>query len=160
VFSPGALQLAIDADISVVLCVGESLAEREAGHTLQVVTRQLQAVAAVVPAAHWASRIVIAYEPVWAIGTGKVASAEQAQEAHAAIRAWLADKVSAEAAAGTRIVYGGSVNVSRCYSLSPCMQGRPRGRSTSSGQQPRRACVQASLLARAGRAATMAWEGG
>jgi triosephosphate isomerase len=111
--SPGALQLAIDADVSVVLCVGESLAEREAGHTLQVVTRQLQAVAAVVPAAHWASRIVIAYEPVWAIGTGKVASAEQAQEAHAAIRAWLADKVSAEAAAGTRIVYGGSVNVSR-----------------------------------------------
>jgi triosephosphate isomerase len=90
----------------VILCCGESLEEREKGVTVEVVTRQLQAVADVVT--NW-SHIVVAYEPVWAIGTGKVASTEQAQEAHKAIRDWLKQAVSDEAAQKTRILYGGSV---------------------------------------------------
>jgi hypothetical protein len=103
-------QAALDAGLSVILCVGELLTEREAGHTLEVVYRQMAAVAPSVPAGGWAS-IVVAYEPVWAIGTGKVASAAQAQEVHAALRGWLAANVSADVAAATRIIYGGSVNV-------------------------------------------------
>jgi len=97
---------ALDAGLSVILCCGESLEEREKGVTVEVVTRQLQAVADVVT--NW-SHIVVAYEPVWAIGTGKVASTEQAQEAHKAIRDWLKQAVSDEAAQKTRILYGGSV---------------------------------------------------
>jgi triosephosphate isomerase len=64
------------------------------------------------------SKVVIAYEPVWAIGTGKVASAQQAQEVHAAIRAWLKSSVSEEAASATRIIYGGSVNAKNCKELA------------------------------------------
>jgi len=97
---------ALHAGLSVILCCGESLEEREKGVTVEVVTRQLKAVADVVE--DW-SNIVIAYEPVWAIGTGKVASTEQAQEAHKAIRDWLKQAVSDEAAEKTRILYGGSV---------------------------------------------------
>ena len=110
--------VALEAGLRVVLCVGESLAEREAGRTDEVVSRQLAAAAAAVPAAAWPASIVIAYEPVWAIGTGKVASVEQAQEAHAAIRAWLAAAVSPAAAAGTRIIYGGSVSGANCGALA------------------------------------------
>ncbi|KAG0448545.1 hypothetical protein HPP92_027773 [Vanilla planifolia] len=65
----------------------------------------------------WAN-VVIAYEPVWAIGTGKVATPEQAQEVHAAVRDWLKKNVSAEVASGTRIIYGGSVNGSNCMDLA------------------------------------------
>jgi len=97
---------AIDAGLSVILCIGETLEEREAGETLNVCCSQLQAVANMVQ--DW-SKIVIAYEPVWAIGTGKVATTEQAQEAHEGIRQWLANKVSADVAEATRILYGGSV---------------------------------------------------
>ncbi|RVD86486.1 uncharacterized protein DFL_004760 [Arthrobotrys flagrans] len=97
----------LDAGLSVILCIGETLEEREAGKTLDVCCGQLQAVANTIQ--DW-SKIVIAYEPVWAIGTGKVATTEQAQEAHAGIRAWLAKTVSPEVAEATRILYGGSVN--------------------------------------------------
>ena len=65
---------------------------------------------------NWSS-VVIAYEPVWAIGTGKVASPAQAQEVHAFIRQWLAENVSGEVAAATRIVYGGSVKPNNCVEL-------------------------------------------
>lgn len=106
---------ALDKRLHVVLCCGESLEEREAGTTIQVVTRQLQAVADVV---HDWSRIVIAYEPVWAIGTGKVASTEQAQEAHAAIRDWLKRAVSPDVAEKTRIIYGGSVTEKNALELA------------------------------------------
>jgi triosephosphate isomerase len=109
-------QTAIEADISVVLCIGETLAEREAGHTMDVLYRQLAAVAAAVGEPAWA-KVVIAYEPVWAIGTGKVATAEQAQEAHAAIRGWLAANVSAAVAGATRIIYGGSVSAANSAGL-------------------------------------------
>jgi triosephosphate isomerase len=110
--------VALEAGLNVVLCAGETLTEREAGRTDEVVSRQLAAVAAAVPAELWAGRIVVAYEPVWAIGTGKVASVEQAQEAHAAIRRWLAASVSPAAAAGTRVIYGGSVTAANCGALA------------------------------------------
>ena len=88
-------------------CIGEKLDEREAGKTDDVNARQLAAIRELVD--DW-SNIVIAYEPVWAIGTGKVATPDQAQEAHVAVRSWLKSNVSAEAADKTRILYGGSVN--------------------------------------------------
>jgi len=97
---------ALDGGLSVILCIGESLEEREKGITVEVVTKQLAAVAEVVK--DW-SKIVIAYEPIWAIGTGKVATTQQAQDAHEAIRKWLGEKLGAETAEKTRILYGGSV---------------------------------------------------
>ncbi|KAF2113036.1 Triosephosphate isomerase [Lophiotrema nucula] len=97
---------AIDGGLGVILCCGESLEQREANKTIEVVTTQLKAVADKI--SDW-SKIVIAYEPIWAIGTGKVATTEQAQEVHAAIREWLKKTVSSEAAEKTRILYGGSV---------------------------------------------------
>ncbi|KAJ2157711.1 Triosephosphate isomerase, cytosolic [Coemansia sp. RSA 552] len=104
---------ALEAGLKVVLCIGELLEEREAGTTQTVVNRQLDAVIKAVKEADWAN-IVIAYEPVWAIGTGKVATPDQAQEVHAAIRAHLASAVSPKVAEETRITYGGSVNASNC----------------------------------------------
>ena len=89
--------------------------QRESNKTIEVVTSQLEAVAQ--KTKDW-SRIVIAYEPVWAIGTGKVATTEQAQEVHAEIRKWLAKTVSKEAAEATRIIYGGSVSEKNCKELA------------------------------------------
>lgn len=108
---------ALEGGISVIFCCGESLEEREAGKTIAVVTRQLEAIKATIATADWA-RIVIAYEPIWAIGTGKVATTEQAQEVHAQIRNWLADQVTPEVAEQTRIIYGGSVSEKNCNDLS------------------------------------------
>ena len=88
-------------------CIGEKLDEREAGQTNAVNARQLEAIRSEVD--DW-SKIVIAYEPVWAIGTGKTATPEIAQETHAEIRQWLAANVSKEAADSVRILYGGSVS--------------------------------------------------
>lgn len=106
---------AIDGGLSVILCCGESLEQREAGKTIEVVTSQLKAVANEVK--DW-SKIVIAYEPIWAIGTGKVATTQQAQEVHASLREWLAKEVSKEAAEKTRIIYGGSVSEKNCNELA------------------------------------------
>ena len=89
--------------------------QRESNKTIEVVTTQLKAVAA--KTTDW-SKIVIAYEPVWAIGTGKVATTQQAQEVHSAIRKWLAETVSKEAAEATRIIYGGSVSEKNCKELA------------------------------------------
>ncbi|KAH7328565.1 triose-phosphate isomerase-like protein [Stachybotrys elegans] len=107
-------KFATDNGVSVIWCCGESLEEREAGRTIEVVSSQLEALKAENP--DW-SKIVIAYEPIWAIGTGKVATTEQAQEVHKAIRDWLkgvSDKVADE----TRILYGGSVSEKNCGELS------------------------------------------
>jgi triosephosphate isomerase len=91
-----------------IMCVGETLAEREAGQTLAVVDRQLRrGLLGRDPAAIRA--MVVAYEPVWAIGTGKVATPEQAQEVHAVIRRTLGELGGAEAGQRCRILYGGSV---------------------------------------------------
>jgi len=108
---------ALASGLSVIPCIGELLEEREAGKTTEVCFRQLKAIADKV--SDW-SRVVIAYEPVWAIGTGKTATPDQAQEVHAAIRAWLAENVSAEVAESTRILYGGSVSAANCRELASC----------------------------------------
>ncbi|KIM56295.1 hypothetical protein SCLCIDRAFT_1220455 [Scleroderma citrinum Foug A] len=108
---------ALDGSLSVILCVGETLQEREAGKTTGVVEEQLQEVVKVLSESDF-SRVVIAYEPVWAIGTGKVATAAQAQEVHAHIRKYLSKVVSPAVAENTRIIYGGSVTASNCKELS------------------------------------------
>jgi triosephosphate isomerase len=105
---------ALAAEIRPIVCVGETLAEREAGSTLAVVERQVRAFADEL--AKRPGYGVIAYEPVWAIGTGKVASPEDAQEVHAMIRGLLA-KISEELAARTRILYGGSVKADNAEGL-------------------------------------------
>jgi len=97
---------ALESGLSVIFCCGELLSERESGKTEQVVFEQLNAIKDI---KNWES-IVIAYEPVWAIGTGKVATPEQAQEVHVAIRKWLGQNISQEVSQNTRIIYGGSVN--------------------------------------------------
>jgi len=108
---------AIAADIKPIACIGETLAEREAGKTLEVVFRQLDAF--VDELAKKPGYGVIAYEPVWAIGTGKVATPEQAQEVHAAIRGRL-KKTSDELAQVTRVLYGGSVKADNAAVLLGC----------------------------------------
>jgi triosephosphate isomerase len=98
---------ALAAGLHPIVCVGETLPEREAGKTLEVVGRQVRAALSGLTAAQVAA-LTVAYEPVWAIGTGKTASSAQAQEVHAAIRAILAE-LAPSAAASVRILYGGSV---------------------------------------------------
>lgn len=106
-------QRALASGITPIVCVGETLAEREAGKTEEVVKRQL---AAVIHAnGHCISEIVVAYEPVWAIGTGKTASAEQAQQVHAVLRAQL--KAASAQADRIHIVYGGSMNAANAAQL-------------------------------------------
>lgn len=99
---------AIDHGLTPILCIGETLAEREANQTLAVVERQLDAAIARLTPDEVAAAVV-AYEPVWAIGTGRTATPAQAQEVHAAIRARLAAKVGAAVAEQVRLQYGGSV---------------------------------------------------
>ena len=104
---------ALAAGITPIVCVGETLAQREAGNTEEVVKRQL---AAVIHAnGHCISEIVVAYEPVWAIGTGKTASPEQAQQVHAVLRAQL--KAASAHAQRIQILYGGSMNAGNAAQL-------------------------------------------
>jgi triosephosphate isomerase len=112
-------KVALEGGLGVILCCGESLEQREKGVTVEVVTGQLAAVARELKGKEelW-SKIVIAYEPIWAIGTGKVATTEQAQEVHAAIREWLKKEVSEKVADETRILYGGSVTEKNCKELA------------------------------------------
>jgi triosephosphate isomerase len=97
----------LQANVLPIVCVGETLAEREAGKTLAVVERQVRGALAGIPSSALAS-LTVAYEPVWAIGTGKTATSAQAQEVHAAIRKILRD-LGGGAADAIRIQYGGSV---------------------------------------------------
>lgn len=103
------------AGIAPVLCVGENLDQREAGETLAFVAAQIQAVIDVVGIQALA-QAVIAYEPIWAIGTGKTATPEQAQEVHAHIRQLLADQ-DETIAAGMQLLYGGSVKADNAAEL-------------------------------------------
>jgi triosephosphate isomerase len=102
---------ALAAGLTPIACVGETLAERDAGATMAVVSRQLDAVLAAVGAN--AARIVVAYEPVWAIGTGRTASPDAAQEVHAMLRGRLATSGAADVA----LLYGGSVKADNAKSL-------------------------------------------
>ena len=102
---------ALSAELTPVVCVGESLSERDAGQAVAVIARQLAPVLAL--GAEAVKKMVVAYEPVWAIGTGRTASPEQAQEVHAAIRAALKG-IGAEQ---VRILYGGSVKAANAASL-------------------------------------------
>lgn len=107
---------AIECGMSVIACIGESLEDREASRTMNTCSEQLEGIKQALSEGMWAN-VVIAYEPVWAIGTGKVATPEQAQETHAQIRDWLAGNVSNEVADCTRIIYGGSANAKNCNEL-------------------------------------------
>ena len=106
-------KVALAHRLTPVVCVGETLAEREAGSTDAVVKRQLSAV--IHTLAHCISLVVVAYEPVWAIGTGRTASPEQAQAVHALLRAQL--HAATEHSAGMKILYGGSVKADNAASL-------------------------------------------
>ncbi|KMT05240.1 hypothetical protein BVRB_7g173820 [Beta vulgaris subsp. vulgaris] len=106
---------ALSQGLKVIACVGETLEQREAGSTMEVVAAQTKAIADLIM--NW-DNVVVAYEPVWAIGTGKVATPDQAQEVHFELRKWLKENVSAEVAESTRIIYGGSVNAANCKELA------------------------------------------
>jgi triosephosphate isomerase len=101
-------KVALDNGLLPISCVGETLEEREGGKTMDVVGRQVDAILKAVSAEE-AAKVVIAYEPVWAIGTGKVATPEQAQEVHAFIRKRVGEVHGQAVADGVRILYGGSV---------------------------------------------------
>jgi triosephosphate isomerase len=105
----------VEAGIKPILCVGETLEEREADQTIEVVGRQLKAVVNAAGIEKFKDAVV-AYEPVWAIGTGKTATPQQAQDVHAAIRAMVAE-YDAEIASKLRILYGGSVNAGNAAEL-------------------------------------------
>jgi len=111
--------VAIQSGLSVIACIGEQLTERENGTTMEVCSAQLDAIKSHLSVSDW-SKIVIAYEPVWAIGTGKVATPDQAEETHREIRNWIAVNVSPEVAENVRIIYGGSVKASNCKALISC----------------------------------------
>jgi glyceraldehyde 3-phosphate dehydrogenase len=98
---------ALSNGLGVIACIGESQQEREAGKTIEKVTSQIAAYASQI--SDW-SKVVIAYEPIWAIGTGLTASPEQAQEVHAALRSYISKTISPEVASEIRILYGGSAS--------------------------------------------------
>ena len=102
------VKAALAAGLTPILCVGETLAEREGGKTEEVLERQFRGGVAALTGAEF-SRIILAYEPVWAIGTGRTATPEMAVEAHRFLRQQAAASFSPDRAAGLRILYGGSV---------------------------------------------------
>jgi len=101
-------KIALDQGLKVMFCVGEKKDERETGTTMDVCASQLDPLFKEITEAEWAN-VAIAYEPVWAIGTGLTATPEMAQETHAQIRKYISDKVSLEVAKAVRIQYGGSM---------------------------------------------------
>jgi triosephosphate isomerase len=108
---------ALAGGLGAIVCVGEMLAERDAGRTLDIVDAQLAGGLEGIDATVAAQRLVIAYEPVWAIGTGRTATPAQAQEVHAHIRRRLTERFGAPVAAAIRIQYGGSVKPSNAEAL-------------------------------------------
>ena len=108
---------ALDHNLTPVVCVGEQIEERESNRTNQVIAKQMEAVLEKITAPE-ASRIIVAYEPVWAIGTGKNASPEQAEEVCAFIRGLVKKDIGTPAADMIRILYGGSVNIDNWEELS------------------------------------------
>jgi len=122
---------ALKAELTPIVCVGELLDEREAGQTLDVIRRQFDGSLAGLSAKEM-TRIVIAYEPVWAIGTGRVASPEQAEEVHLDLRKIMEDRYNKEVADTVRIQYGGSVKPENAGALlsQPNIDGALVGRAS------------------------------
>ena len=110
------LKALLETEITPILCVGEDLSQREAGHQDRLVEEQVQNALKDIPAEK-AEKIVIAYEPIWAIGTGKVATTEQAQEVCCAIRGFIKDIYGSLVADQIRILYGGSVSAANASAL-------------------------------------------
>ncbi|VDD82450.1 unnamed protein product [Mesocestoides corti] len=104
------VKFALESGLNVIPCIGELLEEREAGKTNDVCFAQMEAIEG------W-DHVVIAYEPVWAIGTGKTATPDQAQEVHKVVRDWIRDKVDPSIANKVRILYGGSVTAENAKDL-------------------------------------------
>jgi len=110
-------------NFKVIACIGETRAEREAGQTEQVLTRQLRGLfpsAESGASVYLDGRLVLAYEPVWAIGTGLTATPEQAEEAHRIVRRFLSEQVDTSAAEKAQVLYGGSVTPENVNSLLAC----------------------------------------
>jgi triosephosphate isomerase len=116
-FIAAKVKYAMDAGLNVIYAVGEKLEEREAGKAEEVIAEQMQALLGA-GVTGFGEKLVIAYEPVWAIGTGKTATPEAAQEIHAFIRKWVSENVSAEAGEATRIQYGGSAKPGNAADLA------------------------------------------
>lgn len=110
-------KFAVDAGLSTITCIGEKLDAREGGTTFDVLNEQMKPLAATLDEKDW-DKVVLAYEPVWAIGTGKVATPEQAEDTHAYLRKWLTDNVSEKVSNSVRILYGGSVKPDNADELS------------------------------------------
>jgi len=119
---------ALKCGLSVIACIGEKLDDREGGRAEKVVFEQMKYLKDATLnddgeqteegcVENW-GRLVVAYEPIWAIGTGKVASPQQAQDMHKSIRTWLKENVSLQVSNTTRIIYGGSVNGANCNDLA------------------------------------------
>ena len=111
------IKLALAHNLSIVMCIGEKLEERNENKTMDVCINQLKTLVANVTENGLWEKVVIAYEPVWAIGTGKTATPEMAQEVHQGIRNWMRENVSADVAQKIRIIYGGSVSEGNCNTL-------------------------------------------
>ncbi|GLH06539.1 Triosephosphate isomerase [Gryllus bimaculatus] len=109
---------AVENGVSIIACIGEQLEERENDLTETVVFRQTKAIVEKISCLEYWDKIVLAYEPVWAIGTGKTATPEQAQDVHKKLRKWLNDNVCPDVAKSVRIIYGGSVNEKNCRELA------------------------------------------
>lgn len=109
-------KLGLEAGLKPIVCVGETLEERESGKTLEIVERQVKGAFAGITQEQ-ADPIILAYEPVWAIGTGKTATPQQAQEVHAMIRGLLERMYSSSLSGSKRVLYGGSMKPSNCEEL-------------------------------------------
>jgi len=110
------VRAALSHGLTPIICIGETLAQRDANQTFEILAQQLDGAFASLPAAE-ARMCLLAYEPVWAIGTGRTAAPEQAQEAHAFIRRWLGKQFGEELREAVRIQYGGSVNAANAAGL-------------------------------------------
>ena len=109
-------KVAVDAGLKVMFAIGEKKEEREAGTTMDVCASQLEPLAKVLAPDDWAN-VAIAYEPVWAIGTGLTATPEMAQDTHKSIRDWISENVSVDVAEAIRIQYGGSMKGANAQEL-------------------------------------------
>jgi len=109
------IKISLQNGINVIACIGEKLEERNEGKTLEVCISHMKTIVESVEN-NW-DKIVIAYEPVWAIGTGKTATPEMAQEVHQQLRKWIIENINEEIASKIRIIYGGSVTEGNCNLL-------------------------------------------